>query len=162
LKDEEKHLKILNKPLISKGRFFFSAPDSLRWEYASPVQSILLMHEGKSRRYVIRDGVMVEDSAANLQAMQVVISEITQWLHGRFDANPDFHATLEPGPQVLLTPKEAALAKMIEKIELNLSDQPGLMKSVVIHEGKDTFTLLNFINPTLNQAINKDLFLSVE
>ena len=40
---QEKHLQILIKPLVSKGRFYFLAPDSVRWEYTSPVKSILLM-----------------------------------------------------------------------------------------------------------------------
>ena len=33
---QEKHLKILTRPLVSRGTFAFQAPQSLRWEYRSP------------------------------------------------------------------------------------------------------------------------------
>ena len=49
---QEKHLKILSKPLISKGTFYYQIPQSLRWEYTSPFQSILLMHNGNIKRHI--------------------------------------------------------------------------------------------------------------
>ncbi len=39
---QEKHLKILKKPLISKGIFYYKSPGSLRWEYFSPVSAAFL------------------------------------------------------------------------------------------------------------------------
>lgn len=50
---QEKHLQILLRPLISKGVFYYEAPGSLRWEYQSPIKSILLMHEGRDRKSVV-------------------------------------------------------------------------------------------------------------
>jgi len=120
------------------------------------------MHQGKTRRYVLRGNETVEDTSAGLQAMQVVLREITHWLHGRFDANPDFTATLEPGPRIVLTPNMQALAGMIWKIELNLSETPGLIKSVVIHEGEGSFTKLAFNGTQLNIHIDESLFRTIK
>ena len=39
---QEKHLPILTRPLVAKGNFVFQGPDSLRWEYETPVRSVLL------------------------------------------------------------------------------------------------------------------------
>jgi len=158
---QEKHMKILVRPLVSKGIFHFQAPRSLRWEYNSPVHSILLTHNSKTRRYIQKDGKFIEDAGARLQSMQVVLQEITRWLSGRFDENPAFSTRLEPGQKIVLRPKDKALARMIQRIELNLTDRPGIIKSVIIYETNDSFTKIEFKNITLNPSLQDSLFRKV-
>ncbi|MCP4694086.1 MAG: outer membrane lipoprotein carrier protein LolA [Desulfobacterales bacterium] len=159
---QEKHLKILSKPLISKGLFFFRAPASLRWEYESPVRSIMLMHEGRTRRVIEKEGTFHEDAGANLQSMHVVVQEITRWLGGRFDDNPDFAAELAPGPTIVLTPKNASLSAIIQRIELALSDKPGVIRSVIIHESENSFTRMIFEDAELNAPIPNAVFREIQ
>lgn len=155
---QEKHLRILTKPLISKGVFYYQAPGSLRWEYKSPIRSILLMHHGKIRRYIEGDSGLMEDSGAGLQAMQSVLQEITKWLKGDFGSNPMFSASLKREGKIVLTPKEKAFASIIKRIELILSDRPGVIKSVTIYEGKDSFTRIEFENVRVNEPLKDSLF----
>jgi outer membrane lipoprotein-sorting protein len=155
---QEKHMKILSRPLVSGGTFLFKAPDSLRWEYRYPVQSVLLMHNGKTKRYTRRNGTITEDAGAHLQSLQVVLEEITRWLKGRFDEDPAFTVRQEPGLKIVLSPKEKNLALIIQRIELFFSDQPGIMKSVVIYEGEDSFTRIEFKDVVLNQPLDDSLF----
>lgn len=155
---QEKHMEILSRPLVSRGVFHYQNPASLRWEYRFPVQSILLMHNGKTKRYVQGAEGMIEDSGAHLQAMQVVLQEIARFLSGRFDENPLFAAGLEPGRKIVLTPKEESFSKIIQRIELFLSDQPGLIKSVIIYESEDSYTKLVFKNAVLNRKLSDFLF----
>ncbi len=159
---QEKHMKILVRPLVSEGRLLFQGPDSLRWEYKHPVQSILLLHKGKTRRFVQKSGSLVEDASANLQSMQVVVQEITQWLNGRFDDNPMFTAVLEPGRKIVMTPREESFARLIQRIEVLLSDRPAVIKSVMIFESEDSFTKLEFKDVILNQKLDDDLFRKVQ
>ena len=156
---QEKHMKILSKPLISKGSFCYQAPGSLRWEYLSPIQSILLMHKGKTKRFIKTGENYVEDSGANLQAMQIVLHEITQWLNGRFDSNPEFKASLESNPaKIVLMPRKKAFASIIQKIELILSEQAGVINTVIIYENQDSYTKLIFKNSLLNKKIDESRF----
>ena len=155
---QEKHMKILSRPLVSKGVFYFQSPNSLRWEYRFPVQNILLMHEGKTKRYTRKNGTITEDAGVRLSSMQVLLHEITRWLSGRFDENPSFSTSLEPGRKIVLSPKEKSLAKMIQRIELTLSNRPGIIQSVSIYEGKDSFTRFEFKNVTINQPLEDSLF----
>jgi outer membrane lipoprotein carrier protein len=155
---QQKHMKILSKPLVSGGSFHFRTPSSLRWEYRYPVQSVLLAHDGTTRRYIRRNGTVIEDAGAHLQSLHVVLEEMTRWLKGRFDENPSFTVRQEPGPKIVLSPKEKNLELMIQRIELIFSDQPGIMKSVVIYEGEDSFTRLDFKNVILNQPLADSLF----
>ena len=158
---QEKHMQILAKPLVSQGTFLFKAPDSLRWEYTEPFKSVLVMHKGHIRRFVLKEDRLVED-AAGRQSMQVVVQQITQWLNGRFDENPAFSATLEPGPRIVLIPKETALARLILRIEIVLAEQPGVLESVTIFESEDSFTRLVFQNVTLNPRLNDTAFSTIQ
>jgi len=155
---QEKHMKILSRPLVSTGVLYFRAPDSLRWEYRQPVRSILLLHDGKTRRYVEKDGKLVEDATASLQSMQMVVQEITAWMSGRFDENPAFITTLAAGRRIILVPRDKSFAKLIQRIEISLSDRPGVIKSVMIYESQDSFTRLRFLNVVLNQPLDDAVF----
>lgn len=155
---QEKHMTILTRPLISHGTFLFQAPDSLKWEYTQPVKSVLVLHKGQTRRYVDKEGVLVEDAAAGLQSMQMVVQQITQWLNGRFDENPAFSAVLEPGPKIVMTPQEKALNRLIQRIEIELSHRPAVIESVTIYESEDSYTRLVFQNVTLNMPLDDTAF----
>src|SRR5271157_5849758 len=76
---QKKNMEILARPLVSKGKFYFQVPGSIRWEYKTPVQSILLMHGATMKRYVRRGDKIVQDSTVGMQSMQVVMGEIIQW-----------------------------------------------------------------------------------
>jgi len=155
---QEKHLQILSRPLISKGVFYYEAPGSLRWEYQSPIRSILMMHEGKVTRYIWGGNGFRKDSGLSLQAMQIVLQEITKWLGGHFDDNPDFTASLEPDRRIVLTPKKKAFSAIIRNIELILSDRPGVIKSVTIYEGEKSFTRIIFKNVRVNEVLKETVF----
>jgi outer membrane lipoprotein-sorting protein len=155
---QEKHMKLLARPLVSAGVFYFKAPAFLRWEYRAPLRNVLLMTPDGTERWVGTDAGFVREAGANLQAMQVVLEHITQWLEGRFDENPIFAASLEPGPTITLTPKDKAFTRMIQRIELLFSDRPGVIAAVVIHEGEDSFTRLVFTDVVLNPAIDDAVF----
>ena len=155
---QEKHLKILARPIISTGSFTFQAPQSLRWEYRTPIRSILLMHGGKVRKFVERDGVLAEDKGMRLDAMQVVLAEISNWLDGRFTDNAMFTVSFPTKQTILLTPKEQGFAALISSIELKLGEQVGLLDKVIIFEGPDASTSLTFSNRIINKEIPAAVF----
>ncbi len=155
---QEKHLPILTRPLISRGNLIFQAPASLRWQYSSPVQSLLLLHNGRVRKFSQQAGKLVEERSTGMDGMEMVIGEISLWLTGRFTDNPGFRAELQPGRMIVLTPKEEELSRFISRIELVLGEQPGLMESVTIYEGEDSFTRLTFSNARLNEQIPAAVF----
>jgi outer membrane lipoprotein-sorting protein len=157
---QEKHLPILSKPLVSRGIFYYQTPGSLRWEYRSPVQSIMLMHDGRTRRFVAGPSGWTEERGAGLEAMQVVLEEISQWLAGNFSDNPMFDAKLEPGRRIRMIPKEEAMRRVIQRIELYLADRPGVMQRVEIYESEQAFTRMTFSNTMLNTKIDEALFRS--
>jgi len=159
---QEKHMKVLVRPLVSEGLLFYQTPDSLRWEYLRPIKSILITHAGNTRKYIQKDGKLIADAAAASPAMQFVLDEISRWLKGRFDENPVFSASLEPGRRIALTPNYKAVADMIRRIELELSERPGIMDSVRIYESETSYTLLKFTQVELNRPLDRKLFEEIQ
>jgi len=155
---QTKHMKILAKPLISKGIVYFKRPNSIRWEYLSPVKSVLMMDNGKIRRFIEGETGLVEDTGQALQIMQFVLREITFWLNGNFNHSPHFTPVLKPGKTIVLNPKDDAFSKIIQRIELNLSDIPGIINRVKIYESEESYTEYKFTKTSLNTSINDILF----
>ncbi len=150
---QEKHMEILARPLLSTGKFLFQAPDSLRWEYFTPLHSVLLMDNGKIRKFVKKDDKFIEEKGMGLNAMQVVMQEITGWLDGTIVDTETFLAKQIDATQIVLTPRDKALAEIISHIELKLLDASGLMESVTIFEGTNSFTQMLFSDAKLNEHI---------
>ncbi len=155
---QEKNLKILIQPIVSKGKFRFKKPDSLRWEYESPVRSILLMHNGDMRRFLEGQDGLREDHGPGKQGMQVVMGQISLWLSGNFENIPDFQATVEENRAIVLTPASASLSAFISRIELIPSDRPGVLRSVILYEGEDSYTTIRFENVKVNEDLPESLF----
>jgi outer membrane lipoprotein-sorting protein len=159
---QEKHMPILTKPLVSKGMLFYQLPDSLRWEYTAPIRSILLQHGGVSKRFVQGREKMIEESGRQLEMVQFMLREIPLWLGGRFDENPLFHAELIDERRIDMRPKEAAMSRIIERVEVTLSSTAGVIESVTVHEGQGVFTRFGFANVQLNKPIDESIFQAVE
>ena len=155
---QEKQMAILAKPLLSTGQLFFQAPASLRWEYFSPLHSVLLQHNGRVRKYVKKDSVFVEEHSMGLTAMQVVLQEITGWLDGEIADTETFQARQPEKGKIVLVPREEGLQKIISRIELELEGTSGLMQSVTIYESEGSSTTMEFSGGQLNAAIAEEIF----
>src|SRR4030065_523993 len=152
---QNKSMKILSKPLVSEGRFYYVAPDSFRWEYLKPLKSIVITHKGETKRYISSGGKMIEDKTGGVQAMKLVLNEITAWMSGKFDQNPSFTAVLKEGAytQLILTPVGKSMAGMIEKIIITISKKDKAVKSVKIIESESSLTRIDFSATEINKAI---------
>ena len=158
---QKKYMEILEKPLVSRGKFYFQTPKSLRWEYFSPVQSILLMHGGAVKRYIKKGDRVVQDASVSIQSMQIVLGEISFWMKGDYDKNPGFIPELRRGRIITLTPKDRSLADVIQRIELKLSDTSGVIQYVKIYESKKSYTVIDFNRVKLNAQLPDSLFLGL-
>jgi outer membrane lipoprotein-sorting protein len=161
---QKKFMKILAKPLISEGRFYYVAPDSFRWEYLKPLRSVVIAYKDDTRRYILSGGKMIEDKAGGMQAMKVVLGEVAGWMSGKFDQNPSFAATLKEGTntQITLTPVGKSMSGMIEKIEITVSKKAAAVKSVKIIENANAFTQIDFTDVEINKVISNSVFQDVQ
>ncbi|MBP1709976.1 MAG: hypothetical protein H6Q49_178 [Deltaproteobacteria bacterium] len=161
---QKKSMKILSKPLVSEGKFYYAAPDSIRWEYSKPLKSVVLSGKGGTKRYVSSGGKMVEDKTGGAKAMQIVLGDVAGWMNGRFDSNPGFTAALREGTDTLITmtPTGKSMAGMIEKIEITIFRKDASVKSVRIVESATAETRIDFLNVVVNKNIDPSVFQVVQ
>ena len=161
---QKKFMKILSKPLVSEGKFYYTAPDSIRWEYSKPIKSVVISDKGNTKRYIASGGKMVEDKTGGAQAMKIVLDEVAGWMSGKFTSNPSFTATLKEGSntQITLTPVGKSMAGMIEKIEITVSRKDASIKSVRIVESATAETRIDFQHVVINQEIQPSVFQDVQ
>lgn len=161
---QKKSMKILSRPLVSEGKFYYAAPDSIRWEYVKPVRSVVISDRGATKRYVASGGRMVEDQAGGAQAMRIVLNEVASWMGGRFDSNPSFKATIKEGGQTMITliPVDKSMAGFFEKIEIVVSRKDASIRSVRMVENASAETLIDFTHVVMNAGIDPSRFQDVK
>lgn len=162
---QKKYLQILVKPLLSNGRFYFQTPDAVRWEYTSPLKSVLLMRQGNIKRYTMGESGFVLDSGGSIESMRLVLQEISNLSKGEFTKSEYFAATLKEGkePQITLIPKEKELATIISRIVVTLApEKRGFIQSLKIFENEHNYTIFEFTKVQTNVNISERLFLEAE
>jgi outer membrane lipoprotein-sorting protein len=160
---QTKTLKILTKPLVSRGVMAYRRPNDLRWEYQSPLQTLLVVRHGNAQRLLKHGGAWVTDSSAKLEAMKVVLGEISLWLDGNFGASKTFKpalraATTGQPAHVELVPLDPSLAKIISRIDITFAERPGTVSAIDIYEGNEGLTHIAFENPRFDGDIPDQRF----
>jgi outer membrane lipoprotein-sorting protein len=156
---QKRSLQILTKPLLSEGKFFFYIPDSLRWEYLSPLRSVMLQKGNNIQIYNFSDGIWKPEMAQAVESRRMVLAEISHWFQGRFDESKAFKHFYSPGPpeRVTLVSREG-INKFINKIEIVLSVRPGVIDRVDIEEPGGSRTSIEFKNVEINSSFSSRVF----
>jgi hypothetical protein len=158
---QTKRMKILASPLVSHGTFCFKVPDFVRWAYDAPVKSVLLLHQGTSRRFTQGHSGWTEDAGIGAAATSVMLQEILLWSTGRFTESQGFTAELLAGtaPRIQLRPRDSSLGQIISGIEIiPAPDRPGMIQSIIIREGEGNTTTLDFAEVKINARLEDGLF----
>jgi len=160
---QTRQLRILRKPLVSRGAMAYRRPNDLRWEYQSPLETLLLVRGGAVERLLKHHGQWVPDASARLEAMKVVIGEISLWLDGNFGASKTFRAELRPAgkgepPHVALVPVDKSLGKIISRIAIRFGERPGTVRAIDIFEEGEGVTHIAFENARYGEAIPDSRF----
>ena len=156
---QKRYLQILKNPLLSEGRFFYLASGSLRWEYLSPLRSVMLQKGESIRLYHFFEGTWKQDMAQAVEARRMVLAEMSQWFRGRFEESKIFSHAYSPGPpgRILLAPKEG-INRFILGIEIVLSERPGVIDRVEIAEPGGSATRIEFRNVEINSNLPSEIF----
>ena len=156
-------IRIMKRPLTSRGIIAYRRPNDLRWEYQSPLGALLIVRKGDAQRLLKRGNEWVTDHSAKLEAMKVVLCEISLWLDGNFGASKTFRPELRPATKeqpahVDLVPLDPALGKIIARIAIVFGERPGTVSAIDIFEQGEGTTHIAFENPRYNEALPDERF----
>lgn len=157
---QERTLAIFAKPVVFSGKLYLSRPDRLRWEFTSPIASLLIL-DGKTGR---RCGAGSQPSEFNLErdpVMRLVAGQLRTWTGGNYrDLQGEFSLELKAGPALVLKPRQAGLASFLSRIEVVFDAGTLQPTRVEIHEEGGDRTVIAFKGYQLNPELPAELFSS--
>ena len=157
---QEKHLEILENPLISKGKFLYKKQNNIRWEYIEPLKYIIVIHKGK---FTIKDETKVSeyDIESNKMFKEINNMIITS-MKGDIINNKDFNSSFFENKTFYLAklkPNKKEIADFISSIEIYFDKTDFSVSKVIMVETEEDYTKITFKNKSINSAINDNLFI---
>lgn len=158
---QEKHLAMFAAPVTSTGRFLFTRPDKLRWEYFSPARDGFVLDGGSGARWTGESDARQTFSLRDDPAMRLVARQLLAWT--TFDLPwllREYDMKLESRtPTVLsLTPRQSGTAAVLESLIIEFSPESDTVRRLELHEPDGDFTRIIFANTTVNDPVDPALF----
>ncbi len=157
---QERHLAIFSQPVVFRGRLALARPDKLRWEFSSPIHSVLIFNGTHGIRCRGESDPLRFDLNAD-PVMQMVSRQIWTWMDGAYSSLRKSYriAALDPGPGLVIFPKDKKLAGVISRIEISFHPDFLQPTRVEIQEQGKDYTVITFSDHVLNRSIDESLFI---
>ncbi|WP_428898335.1 Outer membrane lipoprotein-sorting protein [Parelusimicrobium proximum] len=153
----EKHLSIASKPLISKGKFYFERPGFLRWEYASPFPSGILLSGSKAWSWKgAGDKKDVKDVSSQPFA-KIMAQQIYMFVSMDVEAIGAGYRVEESAKGITLSPKDNSPKQTIDKIALHFNAARNAVTKVEMIEKAGDKTVITFTDTKLNAPIPEEV-----
>ncbi len=161
---QKRSLALFNKPIVFQGQLALIRPDKLRWEFVSPVPSVLIFNGDKGLRCNDTDKPVKFD-LANDPVMKMVAEQLWTWLDGDYSKLEKEYAIKITGESaILVTPQKQNTSNIIKNISIAFDSENRQPKSVTILEQGGDETLITFndyqLSPTLPNSTFTKCFIS--
>lgn len=152
--------RLLAAPSVSKGRFYFRAPDSVRWDYATPREMTVLITGGVAITYrpVEKRAERIEVGRAQHRVFRFLsaaepLEKVMQYF------SFTFRDPLVAGNYILeLKPEVHTLKKRLRSVRIEIERTTYLPIKVAYTEADGDSTQYAFTNVKINAALSPDLF----
>lgn len=164
--DQKKFLALFGDEIKSSGTFVFKKPDHVRWEYAEPHKSILVVTGETGKKWSESTGRVESFKLGDDRGLDAVVKQLFTWFKGEFTKlKDDYKVEIKSRDPVTLkmTPKKEVVKKFIATIEVKFSSDEEEIKSVKIiepaDEGDDAdYTLYQFKDTKLDSDVKDEEF----
>ncbi|MBE1426607.1 outer membrane lipoprotein-sorting protein [Desulfomicrobium macestii] len=156
---QENRLSVFEETIVSSGRFLFRKPDSLRWEYLSPITEGFALQGNQGVRWT--ETTRTSFSLRNDPLMNVVARQLLAW--ATFDLawlSAEYDITLEADSPVLLklVPKSSDTAQVLKHLLIEFSLSSNTVQRVELHDQSGDLTRILFKNPQVNTPLDDGMF----
>lgn len=157
---QTKRSAMLENELVSRGKMWFSKPQSLRWEYTSPYSNLFIMN-GDKALLKNEKGSTLTDVKKN-RMVKGISSMVLGCISGEWlkDSRTfGVEVALQNGEWVAtLTPKRGELKQMWTSVELRFETSDGTAKGIRMNESSGDCTIIEFRNVKMNGTVPPDIF----
>ena len=155
---QEKHLALFSKPVPFAGKLLIVRPDRLRWEFISPIPSVLLFNGDQGTR--CNDSQQPEHfQLSSDPIMKTVAEQLWLWLGGDYNRLNSLYNLEKKGDSTLvIRPRDSRTSEYITAVTISfdaVSLQPRLVE---ISEPGGDLTRIQFGTTVVNGEWSENLF----
>jgi outer membrane lipoprotein-sorting protein len=155
---QEKHLAVLDRPLVLKGTLFMQKPGLFAWHVREPLRYSMVIRGETVRQWDEDSDRVQEMSLSKNPAFRMAIRQMRGWFSGAYRSMLGEYevALVDEAPVSLrFTPRKTALAReIIDSVTVVFeTDERYIQKIEIVEEGGDS-TLLTFADTLLNSPID--------
>ncbi len=155
---QERRLALFTEPVIFHGSLTVVRPNRLRWEFTSPVPSVLIFRG--------EQGIRCNDKAPPTHfdlgtdpIMRTVAEQLWLWLGGDYSRLNALYLMEKSGPTSLrIVPKNQAMLDYISSITITFNKTSRQPEQVVIDDPGGDSTKISFTFYVQNSNTSEDLF----
>lgn len=158
---EEKNLRLLARPRVSQGRFYFNRPNQVRWEYEDPDRKVFVITEDHYVAYF-----PVEKRAENVDIKRFVgkrlfrflaVGQSSKDLARYYDIARVIDGSLENTHLLVLTPRRERVRERLAVLRIWVDAETFLPRRVAYEEPDGDSTVLTFrdLQPNVSLAAQK-------
>ncbi len=153
--------EFLVEPEESRGRFYYSAPSDVRWEYQSPDPITVLINEGTMTSWYRdlgrADKIQVGGKSARILEYMGAGGNMKA-LEAYFDVAAAFPDDLNQPYRLNLTPRYERIAKRLRSITIWIDPDLFLPQRLMYEDGDGDVTDFRFDHLVVNAEISADRF----
>ena len=150
----------MDDKLRSEGKFWFVAPNKIRWQYEKPYHYTIIMNAGKMQ--VNDDGDKYSMDMRSNQLFQQMNALITESIQGKLLAEgQDYEQHFYENPKnyiVSFSPKDKNLKAYLKTIEIYFSKENGQVQALKMIEAAGDYTFIKFDKRIENKDISVSIF----
>jgi len=154
---QEKHLAILERPLVLKGTLFMQKPDHFAWIVREPLGYSMVIRGDVAHQWSEDTQQVDKISLSENPHFQMAIRQMRDWLSGAYQSIlGDYTASVLGADPLRLQfiPRETALPReLIESVTIEFERDERYVHEIKIVERRGDWTLLTFVDTLLNDPI---------
>jgi outer membrane lipoprotein carrier protein len=159
---EHKQLKLLEKPVVSQGEFFYSRPNRVRWEYLEPDRKVFVITEDRYTAYYpslkraeeVPIKKFVGKRLFRFLGVGQSIEDLGKYYEFALAAESDVPGTY----LLLLTPRKKKLQDRVAEMKIWVDGETFLPSRLQYVEADGDTTLLSFTGMQGNVEVSDNRF----
>jgi len=156
---QEKHLDLFEEVIMSKGEFYFEKPNSIRWQYNTPISYTIVLSGNKVQ---IKDNESLKeyDMASN-PIFKEINKLLLNSLNGEVLNSKDFkieYFSNNSEYMARLLPQNTAMTDVLNNIEIYFNKIDFGVIGLRLNENTDDYTLIKFTQRIINGQIPDHTF----
>ncbi|WP_027723075.1 LolA family protein [Maridesulfovibrio zosterae] len=158
---QKSYISLFADTMESKGKFTFSKPDNLRWEYSSPFVSGFLLKGSTGLKW---DEAAAEPTPFSTQTspeMAVISQQILAWttMNMTWLSSTYSIKMINYSPPVMeLSPKSKTAKSFLSLIKIFFSPDSRYLQGIELHEPDGDYTKIKFSDVIINGNIATEIF----